>query len=120
MAAHAPITPARPRASFTPVPPTAVTRLLARFDRATLAGFIEVAIDLLDMADPNPDDEPDGDELDGDPRAEDEFVWHGHDGGAGCPLDAEVDDEDYCEARDDGCGPHLLHGRTVWGSEHDA
>jgi hypothetical protein len=31
-------------------PPAAISRLLARFDREQLAGFIEVAIDLLDVA----------------------------------------------------------------------
>lgn len=101
MAVHAPITPARQRASFAPVPPAAVSRLLARFDRAALAGFIEVAIELLDLADGDADLEPNGDEADGTPRAEDEFHPHERDGGAGDPGDVEDDDEDCCEAGDD-------------------
>jgi hypothetical protein len=42
-----------------PVPPMpAVARVLARYDRAQLAGFIEVAVGLLDVLDGDPDGEP--------------------------------------------------------------
>jgi len=37
-------------------------RILARFNRSQLAGFIEVAISLLDATDEDPDVEPNGDE----------------------------------------------------------
>ncbi|MBX9859349.1 MAG: hypothetical protein K2Y20_07125 [Sphingomonas sp.] len=106
MAVYAPITPAHRRASFAPVPQSAVSRLLARFDRAALEGFIEVAIDLLDMADGDADREPDGDEMDGDPRAEDEFHPHERDG-PGCPCadpDLAVDDH-ACDP--ESCGGSL-------------
>lgn len=34
--------------------------------------------------------------------------------------DTDLEEEtDRCEARDDGCGPHVSRGRVVWGSEHD-
>lgn len=54
---------------FPPMP--AVARILSRFDRAQLAGFIAVAIDLADAMDGDPDGEDDdpaeaaGDERDG-------------------------------------------------------
>ena len=54
-----------------PVPPAAISRVLARFDRPALEGFIAVALDLLDLADGDADDEEDGDEQDGN-FAEDE------------------------------------------------
>ena len=47
---------------FTDAPPPAVMRVLSRFDRAQIEGFVEVAIGLMDLADPDPDAEPDGDE----------------------------------------------------------
>lgn len=87
-------------AHFAPPPPAAVTRVLSRFDRAQLAGFIAIAIDLLDVADGDADLEANGDEMDAsvpegswrtgviDPRHRD------HD-------DAEDDDSDCCPARDD-------------------
>jgi len=61
-----------------------VERVLAAFDRNQLAGFIEVAIGLLDLADGDPDLEPNGDELDG-TGGEDDFVdYEGN--GPGCPV----------------------------------
>ncbi|WP_188446140.1 hypothetical protein [Sphingomonas psychrolutea] len=57
---------------------------MSRFDRDQLAGFITVAIDLLDLAESNSDLEPDGDELDGN-NSEDDFMHHGH-WGPGCPI----------------------------------
>lgn len=54
------------------IPPMpAVARILSRFDRGKLAAFVTVAIDLLDTLDGDADDEPGGDEEDGD-FAEDE------------------------------------------------
>ncbi|BCA60054.1 hypothetical protein [Sphingomonas sp. HMP6] len=69
---------------FSPPPPAAITRVLSRFDRDALAAFVMVAIDLMDLAEPDADLEPNGDELDGDP-AEDEFMYHGG-WGPGCPV----------------------------------
>ncbi len=47
--------------TFPAVPPAAISRVLATFDRAQLEGFIAVAIDLLDLADGDPDLEEDDD-----------------------------------------------------------
>lgn len=47
--------------TMVPVPPAAVSRVLATFDRDQLAGFIAVAIDLLDFAQGDPDIEEDDD-----------------------------------------------------------
>jgi hypothetical protein len=47
-------------AAFPALPPMpAVARILSRFDRDQLAGFIAVAIDLADALDPDPDFEDD-------------------------------------------------------------
>jgi hypothetical protein len=60
--------------TFTPAPPAAVTRVLATFDRHQLEGFIAVALDLLDLADGEPDDEEDDPpEAGGDER---DLSWH--------------------------------------------
>lgn len=67
-----------------PVPD--IGRILSRLDRAQLAQVASVAIDLLDSTDDDPDLELSGDEADGDPTAEDEFAWHGHQLGPGCPV----------------------------------
>ncbi len=80
--------------------PTAATpadRILARFNRDQLAGFIEVAISLLDAADPDPDAEDSGDERDG-INSEDDFWPHLDNGhrGPGCAIsdpDLAVDDQ---------------------------
>jgi len=80
------------------VPPAAVSRLLARYSRDELAGFVAVAIDLLDAADGDPDLELNGDELDG-MGAEDDFGVQRaplHLEGPGCPLadpDMAADDQ---------------------------
>lgn len=58
-------------------PMPAVARILSQFDRQQLAGFIEVAIDLLDTLDGDPDLEMTG--------AEDDFMDH-RANGPGCPL----------------------------------
>lgn len=44
---------------------TPADRILARFNRDQLAGFIEMAISLLDATDGDPDVEANGDEMDG-------------------------------------------------------
>ncbi len=74
-------------------PMPAVARILSQFDRPQLAGFIEVAIGLLDGADGDPDVELNGDETDGN-ASEDDFMYHGG-SGPGCLIadpDAAVDD----------------------------
>jgi hypothetical protein len=73
-----------PHPSALPPMPT-VARILSGFDRAQLAGFIEVAISLLDAGDGDPDLEPNGDEQDGSYCAEDEFMQL-HSDGPGCPI----------------------------------
>lgn len=42
--------------------PSPIMQMLARHSRRELEGFISVAIDLLDMSDPDPDLEPNGDQ----------------------------------------------------------
>jgi hypothetical protein len=81
-------------------PPAAIMHVLSRFTRDDLAGFISVALDLLDT-------------LDGDPEAEendleDGFALSAHAQGfcAGIPGDpmadaAEDDDSDRCGAYED-------------------
>lgn len=78
----------------------AVTRILAQFERPQLEGFISVAISLLDAIDGDPDEEVNGDELDGNP-AEDEFMYHGG-YGPGCPVGDPGEDEHDAERDADG------------------
>lgn len=78
-------------------PMPAVARIMARFERDQLAGFIAVALDLLDTLDGDPDVELNGDEADGS-LGEDDFSPQGAPGepGPGCPLsdpDYAVDDK---------------------------
>ena len=112
-----PHTPADSPASGVPVlaigfaPMPAVARVLAGFQREQLASFIEVAISLLDIADPDPDLEDNGDdELTGD---EADAGWTEHHtrgrhklaSGMSEPFadreDDEDDDPDSCLAGDD-------------------
>lgn len=83
--------------TFQPIPPAAVSRVLATFDRDQLASFIAVAIDLLDLADGDTDleetDTEDGFAL--------SWIARGYDTGAGCPIadaggaaEREDDEED--------------------------
>lgn len=63
--------------------------LFAAFDRDDMELGVELLLAQLDAEDGDPDREHDGDELDGDPVAEDEFTSHALDtmwGGPGCPL----------------------------------
>ena len=79
-----------------PAPPEAITRVLSRFDRAQLVGFIAVAIDLLDLADGDTDIEDDNE--DRCPSNDDYgshqvlFQFGPGDGYPGDPADAEEDD----------------------------
>ena len=63
---------------FVAAPPAAVSRVLATFDRKQLAGFIAVAIDLLDLADGDPDEECE--------LVEDDFFEAHPYLGPGCPI----------------------------------
>jgi hypothetical protein len=68
-------------------------QVLSRFDRKSLASFISVAIDLLDVVDGDSDTELNGDEEDGN-RSEDDFMLHKANG-PGCLVadpDMAVDD----------------------------
>ena len=73
---------------FAPPPPAAISRVLANFDRAALEGFIAVAIDLLDLAEPDPDAEELG--------LEDSFMYHPADS-AGCPVADSPGDQAWIE-----------------------
>lgn len=79
-------------AAMPPMP--AVARILARYDRPSLEGFISVAIGLLDVLDGDPDVEANGDELDGANAAEDEFQSHS-DHGPGCPISDQPEEDDH-------------------------
>ena len=95
-------------AHFQPAPPAAVSRVLSTFDREQLAGFIAVAIELLDLADGDTDVEFNGDELDGSMGEDDFHPQANWDGIAGCPVSdpPEPDDEDTgIEDDPRGCDP---------------
>ena len=86
-----------------PIPPAAILRVLATFDRDQLAGFIAVAIDLLDFADGDTDLE----ETDTEDAFALSWIARGYDTGPGCvisDIDKGVDDggedDDEREARD--------------------
>lgn len=111
-------------AVFPPPPPAAVSRVLASFDRGQLEGFIAVAIDLLDLADGDPDledsgdTEPNGDECDTNNAEDEPFGGISVCGmGPGCPVSDEggnddgVDFPDYGE--DQSRGPLNHHEATV-------
>ena len=119
-------------------PMPAVARVLSRFDRASLGAFVAVAIDLMDLADGEPDLEHDGTEndSDGDEKGDPAFVeWTSHRtarSSAHCIVageeDAEQDDgdhgieddpqgcdpeEDMCLAGDDRIGSGSLTGASL-------
>lgn len=86
---------------------------IRRMSRDALADLCEQLIDRLDTMEPDPDLEPNGDELDG-TGAEDDYQT-GHEVGGplpGCPISdpSEDGDSDYCEASDDrgSSGPNAL------------
>lgn len=115
--------------TFAPPAMPAVARILSRFERSQLEGFISVAIDLLDVADGDPDaerEDPAGEtvpvvddpevppeEDDGDPDleetdAEDSFVLSAravaYGSGPGCAIsdpDTEHDGREVTGAEDD-------------------
>ena len=73
---------------FPAPPPAAISRVLSTFGRAELEGFIAVAIDLLDLAEPDPDAEEIG--------LEDSFIDHPANG-AGCPVADGAGDQAWIE-----------------------
>lgn len=98
-----------------PVSPVAVTRLLSRHTRAELAGFVSVAIDLLDVLDGDPDNEED------DPPGqcnEDEVNTNLHaqwGEGPGCEISDGPEEDDHageCSEDEISCGP------GHWGGLH--
>lgn len=78
----------------TALPPFALLQqALPRLSRHDLEHVIDLLIDHIDQMDPDPDLEPNGDELDG-TNAEDEEAPHGWDG-PGCPIaDCGEDEHD--------------------------
>jgi hypothetical protein len=105
------------------MPLPAVTRILGRFSRPQMEGFIAVAIDLLDTLDGEPDLEASGDEQD---AAWPERAGAGNrfrlraDFEDGEDDDPEEDDsQDLCLAGDDGCGAVYQHGVLHWGASQD-
>lgn len=104
-------TPGEVAGQIGPASMPAVTRILSRFERQQLQGFIEVAIELLDVIDGDEDVEMNGDELDG-TGAEDDFMDH-EPNGPGCPV-ADRAEYSYPEwhsrgRRKEPLGPRLSH-----------
>lgn len=84
---------------FAPMP--AVMRTLSRFDRASLEGFIAVAIGLLDVVDGDPDAELNGDETDH-TQSEECFVDYSYYGsGPGCLASDDDREHDGLECAED-------------------
>jgi hypothetical protein len=76
------------------IPPAPVLAILARYRRADIEAFIAIAIDLLDLADGEPDRELAGDETDGNAAEDDECAYFATLGnGPGCG----VADDDICD-----------------------
>lgn len=86
-------------------PAAPLMRLLSRFDRRKVEAFAEISIAMLDLMDPDPDLEPNGDELDGS-NAEDDYHGSANTGlwsGPGCPIsDPDLAADDVaCDGDDD-------------------
>ena len=79
---------------MTLVPPAAISRVLSRFDREQLAGFVAVAIDLMDLADPDPDLE-DATDLEDDFALSPQAI--GFVTGPGCEVSDGTGDQSYVE-----------------------
>jgi hypothetical protein len=79
---------------FAPAPPAAVSRVLASFDRAQLAGFVAVAIDLLDLAAGDPDFEDDDADVENDDPLEEDDLPEDDDPGGGNVTDEPHDQDD--------------------------
>lgn len=91
------------RADIVQAPIQDLAVAMLRFDRNTLAGFVEVAVAILDCADGDPETEPNGDETDHN-HSEECFIKHmtGRETFPGCPIsDPDVEHngaEHDCEA----------------------
>ncbi|MFC4593514.1 hypothetical protein [Sphingobium tyrosinilyticum] len=100
-------------------PPAAISRVLSRYSRGELEGFIEVAIGLLDLTDGDPDME-DANDVEDDFSLTDHALGYGERRGPGC----EVSDagggnvEDQGEAIDEREPEH--EGGADYGSNQDA
>ena len=90
---------------FAPMP--AVALILSRFDRAQLGSFVEIAIELMDVAQGDTDLEPEVTEQDDEPEIDDEPELDDHGGG-------NVEDEgESVEAEDAaGCGSYGIDQST--------
>ena len=109
-------------AALAPMP--AVARIMSRFDRDQLAGFVEVAISLLDVAEGDPDlednadDEPTGDEKDAPYTEFTSRGRHKHTIGGTEPFDPNEDDED--DGNDTTAEDVPPHGDGAPGDREDA
>ena len=90
---------------FAPMP--AVALILSRFDRTQLGSFVEIAIELMDVAQGDTDLEPEVTEQDDEPEIDDEPELDDHGGG-------NVEDEgETAEAEDAaGCGDYGIDQST--------
>ncbi len=91
---------------FASAPPAAVSRVLASFDRDQLAGFVAVAIDLLDLADGDAELEDDDADVEHDVDREDDDPLEEDD-----PSGGNVEDDgDGCSAGEDqGTDSYITH-----------
>lgn len=110
--------------TFQPVPPAAVSRVLATFERRQLEGFIAVALDLLDLADGDPD-------LENATDTEDDFALsplaHYFTSGPGCTVsdpggaaEGEDDEEDDPAGQMDEDGLNTGYDRARMAEDADA
>lgn len=114
--------PLRPNAGLVTLPGTfppmpAVARVLSRHGPASLAAFVTIAIDLLDLADGDPDSEPNGDDeplrADGDCNDSAWPEWHTLRGSMkrqpAAAIDEDMEDDDPTGQYDEDCytGPLL-------------
>jgi hypothetical protein len=84
---------------FIPPPPAAITRVLSAFPRDQLEGFIAVAIDLLDLADGDPDRE-DATDLEDEGLTTRAIAWADH--RPGCPVsDSDFEHDGHEESDED-------------------
>jgi hypothetical protein len=80
-----------------------ISDAIPKLSRDALEGLVEDLIDRLDLADGDPEIEPNGDELDGSGTAEDDYHPGCDRHRPGCPISdpPEEDDEDYCLSSED-------------------
>jgi len=85
------------------LPVALLEQAISQLSRSELAGLTERLIDRLDELDPDPDLEPNGDELDGTGAEDEALLEPCRDQRPGCPISdiPEDDDEDFCTSSDD-------------------